>query len=216
MGTAFITETVRIGECDIVVYSLSGNNRENLGIICRTITQKMLDDIHSTKSPEDDIFVAVPTTNRLNNAIYDEIKAVLPKSVKISGVLRKLSSSVIRELLLDSDGFHELLYEAYKFLGTGEPDSYVDEAIDAFEKAFKELGHVFRLCKLPLWMQPVIKRTMEKSPEFRKEISAVRIIGRNIIIIDNTIREGDSIKEAYKLLAENFEPKNIHCITSRF
>ena len=216
MGTAFITETVHIGACDIVVYSLPNSDRENLGIICRAITQKMLDDIRSTKSPEDGIFVTVPTKNRLNNAIYDEIKAVIPQSIKISGILRKLSSSVIRELLLDSDGFHELLYEAYKFLGTGEPDSYVDEAIDAFEKAFKELGNVFRLCKLPLWMQPVIKRTMENSPEFRKEISAVRIIGRNIIIIDNTIREGDSIKEAYKLLAENFEPKNIHCITSRF
>lgn len=216
MGTALTPETVRIGECDIVVYSLSGNNRENLDIICRAITQKMLDDIHSTKSPEDGIFVTVPTTNRLNNAIYDEIKAVLPKSVKISGVLRKLSSSVIRELLLDSDGFHELLYKAYEFMGTGEPGSYRDEAIDAFEKAFMELGNVFKLHKFPLWMQPIIKRTMENSPEFRKEISAVKIIGRNIIIIDDTIREGDSIKEAYKLLAENFEPKSIHCITSRF
>ena len=236
-------DTVRTADCDIVVYSIfkrnnkidkdgnpliyalknengycmSNADKEYLWDVCRQITQKIVSDICSTESIEENIFVAVPTTNRLNNMIYEEIKGVIPNPIKLSGVLRKLNPAVIKELLLDTDGFHDMLYSAYDAQSDSslprDSEPYMEEALEAFNQAFDEQGNVFRRHKLPLWLRPIVTKTMEISPEFKKEVNAAKITGKNIIIIDDTIKDGNSIKEAYRLLAENFEPKSIHCIT---
>lgn len=236
-------ETVHTEACEIVVYSIfkrnnkldkdgnpliyalknennycmSTNDKEYLWDICRKITQKIVNDICSTESIEENVFVAVPSTNRLNNMIYENIKGVIPNPVKLTGVLRKLNPANIKELLLNTDGFHEMLYKAYDAHSgsssqTGQ-EPYISEALEAFDEAFNEQNGAFVRHKLPLWLRPIVKKTMEISPEFKKEVNAAKITGKNLIIIDDTIKYGNSIKEAYKLLAENFEPKSMHCIT---
>lgn len=152
------------------------------------------------------ITVLIPSGNELNKHIADIVLSKNENGEFIEGVVCKLTTEEVNDIVLD---FNSKFREYYK---TSFNSAYyrLDRYLDQMDKELK--GTFSRhLIKDPE-MRDVLDFTLKVSEDIYAEF-ANKINGQNILIIDDTIGCGQSIKEACRIMMESYAPKSITVLT---
>lgn len=152
------------------------------------------------------ITVLIPSGNELNKHIADIVLSKSENGELIEGVICKLTTEEVNDIVLD---FNSKFREHYK---DNFNSAYyrLDRFLDQMDKELK--GTFSRhLIKDPE-MRDVLDFTLKVSEDIYAEF-ANKINGQNILIIDDTIGSGQSIKEACRIMMESYAPKSITVLT---
>ena len=156
-----------------------------------------------------DITVVMPSGSQLNNMIAQAIKRKDKHSFIINDLLRKLTTNEVWESLdaLDSPFRKRFGQTRYEW------DKTCADMKDAFRKMDKQRNGKFTYHLLP------------KNDEYRKYITltlscdeysrgkyADKLYNHNILLLDDSISEGATIKNACDIL-NTFQPKSITVLT---
>ena len=152
------------------------------------------------------ITVIIPSGNELNKHIADIVLSKSENGEFIEGVVCKLTTEEVNDIVLD---FNSKFREHYK---DNFNSAYyrLDRYLDQMDKELK--GTFSRhLIKDPE-MRDVLDFTLKVSEDIYAEF-ANKINGQNILIIDDTIGSGQSIKEPCRIMMESYAPKSITVLT---
>ena len=174
----------------------------------REAIEKQLDLIASkfVSMYQKGITVLIPSGNELNKHIADVVLSKSENGKLIEGVICKLTTEEVNDIVLD---FNSKFREHYK---DNFNSAYyrLDRYLDQMDKQLK--GTFSRhLIKDPE-MRDVLDFTLTVSEDIYAEF-ANKINGQNILIIDDTIGSGQSIKEACRIMMESYAPKSITVLT---
>lgn len=174
----------------------------------REAIEKQLDLIASkfVSMYQKGITVLIPIGNEFNKHIADVVLSKSENGELIEGVICKLTTEEVNDIVLD---FNSKFREHYK---DNFNSAYyrLDRFLDQMDKQLK--GTFSRhLIKDPE-MRDVLDFTLTVSEDIYAEF-ANKINGQNILIIDDTIGSGQSIKEACRIMMESYAPKSITVLT---
>lgn len=148
--------------------------------------------------------IVIPTTNLLNSIIVDTIKKMNNKTMVIDDVILKTLKSDIRgQILLPNSKFREIYGKDFKF-ALAQFDRYCERMQTEYFQ-YHKLGRDMK-------MRMAIDMTM-KVNEPRVAAYAGSINDKDILLIDDSIANGNSIRQAVKIISENFTPKSITVLT---
>lgn len=150
-----------------------------------------------------DTIISVPSNNKLNNIILKKVKNLLNIKNSIPNLLSKYSASYIYKNFLDIKSMKNdhkndinkillLISKVQKMIDDGDKFSFKD-IIPKYRKYIKKSIHISN-------DNDIIKY---------KDL----INDKNIIIIDDTISSGSSLKHAYKEVLDTFTPNKVTIIT---
>ena len=152
------------------------------------------------------ITVIIPSGNELNKHIADIVLSKSENGEFIEGVICKLTTEEVNDIVLD---FNSKFREHYK---------------DNFNSAYYRLDRF--LDQMDIQLKGTFSRHLIKDPEMRDVLDftlkvsediyaefANKINGQNILIIDDTIGGGQSIKAACRIMTESYAPKSITVLT---
>ena len=181
-------------------YTMTAETENYMWSLCREIAKKIALELDGK------IVVLAPSTSELNAMVWNHIADIFPNSREIGEApLNKISTEDIYDELSEDDIF----LNAWVSLVKDEA-----EAMRRFHKCFSEMGPYFKLHSLPVQMRHVVSRTMQISKSFEFNFGdGGEIIGNDLLVIDDTVTKGHTLKEAYRLLTENFAPKSVTCLT---
>jgi len=197
------------GDGNPLVYALKGEggwtfrNNEDRDAIERQF------DVIATKFAKMypvEVTILMPSGNELNNRIADVILSKSKDAELINGVICKLTTEEVDEIVLDFKSKFREYYKKefntkYYELGT---------YLDLMDK--ERSGYFSRHLIKNKEMRDVLDFTFKVSTDRFAEF-ANKINGQDILIIDDTISRGQSIKEACQIMMESYAPKSITVLT---
>lgn len=191
-----------------LVYALKGEGWTFRSEADREAIEKQFDTIASKFASiyQIGITVLIPSGNELNKHIADIVLSKSENSELIDGVICKLTTEEVNDIVLN---FNSKFREYY---GDNFNDAYyrLGRYLDTMDKERK--GTFSRhLIKDPE-MRDVLDFTLKVSEDRYAEF-ANKINGQHILIIDDTISRGQSIKEACRIMKESYAPKSITVLT---
>ena len=165
----------------------------------KIITDKFL------KNHSFDLTIIIPSTNNLNNYIANEISEKA-KVELITGFVRKLTTEEVDELVQNFDSKFRAYYgtkytQAYYVLR-----EYLDEMDELKNGVF--CRHLIKDSQ----MRNVIDFTLKLSEDHYARF-ANKINDRNVLIIDDVISRGESIKEMVNIINKSYNPKSVSVMT---
>ena len=152
------------------------------------------------------VTILMPSGSELNMHIADVVMSKSRNAELIKGVICKLTTEEVDDIVLD---FNSKFREFYK---------------DEFNSKYYELGRYLDLMDKERngyysrhliknnQMRDVLDSTLKLSDDRFAEF-ANKINGQDILIIDDTISRGQSIKEACQIMLESYAPKSITVLT---
>lgn len=152
------------------------------------------------------VTVLIPSGNELNKHIAEVVMSKSKNAELIEGVICKLTTEEVDDIVLD---FNSKFREYYK----GRFKEAYYSLVSFFDKMNKKRKGTFsrHLIKDPE-MRDVLDLTLKVSRDRYAEF-ANKINDQNILIIDDTISRGQSIKEACNIMMESYAPKSITVLT---
>ncbi len=152
------------------------------------------------------VTILIPSGNELNAHIADVVMSKIKNAELIEGVIWKLSTEEVEDIVLDFNSkFREYYKEnfnaAYFQLG---------DYLDLMEK--ERDGYFSRNLIKNKKMRDALDSTLKLSDD-RFAKFANKINGQDILIIDDTISRGQSIKEACQIISDSYAPKSITVLT---
>lgn len=151
--------------------------------------------------------IVIPSGNKLNKTIASVIKNKSDDVETIGDALRKMTTTEVEDIVLYDDNclfrkhYKTNFKKAYEQLC-----EYLEQMDD--EKDGKFSRHYIKDPE----MRDVLDRTLALNQD-RYSKYATKINGRDILIIDDTISRGQSIKEACEIINESYAPKTIKVLT---
>ena len=152
------------------------------------------------------VTIIIPSGNELNNHIAEVVMSKSENAEIINGVICKLTTEEVDDIVLD---FNSKFREFYK---------------DEFNSKYYELGryldlmdkerngyfsrHLIKNSQMRNVLDSTLKLSDDRFAEFANKIN-----GQDILIIDDTISRGQSIKEACQIMLESYAPKSITVLT---
>lgn len=152
------------------------------------------------------VTVIIPSGNQLNKHIADIVMSKSKDAKLIEGVICKLTVEEVDEIVMRKDSYFRKVYkdnfnDAYKTLWV------------FFDKMNEERNGVFsRHLIKDNKMRDAILDTLKITPD-RYAMDSKFINGQNILLIDDTISRGQTIKRACEILNESYGPKSITVLT---
>ena len=152
------------------------------------------------------VTILMPSGNELNTHIADIVKSKSKNAEVIEGVICKVTTEEVDEIVLDfnskfrkfyKDDFNSKYYELGRYL-------------DLMDK--KRNGYFSRHLIKNKQMRDILDLTLKLSDDKFAEF-ANKINGQDILIIDDTISRGQTIKEACHIMMESYAPKSITVLT---
>lgn len=153
-----------------------------------------------------DITVIIPSTNRLNEHIANIIKSKRKNTEIIKGAIVKITTEVVDDLVMEFDSAFRKEYKHDFAEKKAELDAYLE--IMNKEKDGYFARHLIANNK----MRKVLDKTFAISDEAYVKY-ANKIKDKDILLIDDTISHGQSVKEACKIILETYAPKSITVLT---
>lgn len=152
------------------------------------------------------VTVIIPSSNELNRHIAEVIMSKNKNAELLEGVICKLTTEEVDEIVLDFNSKFREYYKkdfnaAYYRLGT-----FLDEMDKERKGTFSR--HLIKDSEMRDVLDFTLKVSQDRFAEFANKIN-----GQNILIIDDTISRGQSIKEACKIINESYAPKSITVLT---
>lgn len=152
------------------------------------------------------VTILMPSGSELNMHIADVVMSKSRNAELIKGVICKLTTEEVDDIVLD---FNSKFREFYK---------------DEFNSKYYELGryldlmdkerngyfsrHLIKNNQMRDVLDSTLKLSDDKFAEFANKIN-----DQDILIIDDTISRGQSIKEACQIMLESYAPKSITVLT---
>lgn len=197
------------GDGNPLVYALKGEDGWTFrNESDRTAIEQQFDAIatkFATKYPIG-VTILMPSGNELNMHIADVVMSKSKNAELIEGVICKLTTEEVDEIVLD---FNSKFREFYK---------------DEFNSKYYELGryldlmdkerngyfsrHLIKNNQMRDVLDSTLKLSNDRFAEFANKIN-----GQDILIIDDTISRGQSIKEACQIMFDSYAPKSITVLT---
>ena len=152
------------------------------------------------------VTILMPSGNELNTHIADIVKSKSQNAEVIEGLICKVTTEEVDEIVLDfnskfrefyKDDFNSKYYELCRYL-------------DLMDK--KRNGYFSRHLIKNKQMRDILDLTLKVSDDKFAEF-ANKINGQDILIIDDTISRGQTIKEACHIMMESYAPKSITVLT---
>ena len=152
------------------------------------------------------VTILMPSGNELNTHIADIVKSKSQNAEVIEGLICKVTTEEVDEIVLDfnskfrefyKDDFNSKYYELCRYL-------------DLMDK--KRNGYFSRHLIKNKQMRDILDLTLKVSDDKFAEF-ANKINGQDILIIDDTISRGRTIKEACHIMMESYAPKSITVLT---
>ena len=152
------------------------------------------------------VTILMPSGNELNTHIADIVKSKSQNAEVIEGLICKVTTEEVDEIVLDfnskfrefyKDDFNSKYYELCRYL-------------DLMDK--KRNGYFSRHLIKNKQMRDILDLTLKLSEDKFAEF-ANKINGQDILIIDDTISRGRTIKEACHIMMESYAPKSITVLT---
>lgn len=152
------------------------------------------------------ITVLIPSGNEFNKHIADVILSKSENGELIEGVICKLTTEEVNDIVLDFNSKYREHYKDNFNSAYYRLDRYLDQMDKELKGTFSR-----HLIKDPE-MRDVLDFTLKASEDIYAEF-ANKINGQNILIIDDTIGSGQSIKKACRIMMESYAPKSITILT---
>ena len=152
------------------------------------------------------VTILMPSGNELNTHIANIVKSKSQNAEVIEGLICKVTTEEVDEIVLDfnskfrefyKDDFNSKYYELCRYL-------------DLMDK--KRNGYFSRHLIKNKQMRDILDLTLKLSDDKFAEF-ANKINGQDILIIDDTISRGQTIKEACHIMMESYAPKSITVLT---
>ena len=152
------------------------------------------------------VTILMPSGSELNMHIADVVMSKSRNAELIKGVICKLTTEEVDDIVLDfnskfrefyKDEFNSKYYELGRYL-------------DLMDK--EENGYFSRHLIKNNQMRNVLDSTLKLSDDRFAEF-ANKINDQDVLIIDDTISRGQSIKEACQIMLESYAPKSITVLT---
>lgn len=154
------------------------------------------------------VTIVIPSGSDLNERIAALIASKSPNAQVISGAVIKITTEEVFDTVMMPNS------EFKRFYNTKEK----------FERAFRELqaylddmdrerdGMFSRHLVKNSQMRNVLNRTMKASPS-SAAVYAKLINGEDVLIIDDTVSRGQTIREACEIIQDTYAPKSITVLT---
>lgn len=155
--------------------------------------------------------IAVPSTNRLNKYLIGLIKSKNKGIMVIDNLLVKMTIEEVDDYVFDENSTFRKVY-GKDFEQKYEIFQHYCSRMPYRDKNGKEKND-FRLHLIEdMEMRQIINNTIKINNQFYGSyLSAIN--NKDILIIDDSITTGQSIKEATKIIADCYEPKSITILT---
>lgn len=191
-----------------LAYALNGEGWTFRSEEDREAIEKQFDLISSkfVSMYQKEITVLIPSGNELNKHIADIFLSKSENGEFIEGVICKLTTEEVNDIVLDFNSKFREYYKASFNSAYYRLDRYLDQMDKELKGTFSR-----HLIKDPE-MRDVLDFTLKVSEDIYAEF-ANKINGQNILIIDDTIGSGQSIKAACRIMMESYAPKSITVLT---
>lgn len=152
------------------------------------------------------VTILLPSGNELNQHIAEVVMSKSKNADIINGVICKITTEEVDKIVLDfnskfrkyyKDNFNEAYYELCR---------YLDEMDKLRDGYFSR--HLITNNKMRDILDFTLKVSDDRFAEFANKIN-----GQDILIIDDTISRGQTIKEACHIMSESYAPKSITVLT---
>ena len=152
------------------------------------------------------VTIIIPSGNELNYHIAEMVMSKSKNAELLEGAICKLTTEEVNDIVLAKKSFFRQIYKdnfnaAYKQLCV-----YFEEMDEKRDGTFSR--HFIKDSK----MRNVLLNTLKVSSDRYAKDSKI-INGQDILIIDDTISRGQSIKEACQIMLESYAPKSITILT---
>lgn len=152
------------------------------------------------------VTVIILSGNSLNKHIADIVMSKSKDAKLIEWVICKLTVEEVDEIVMRKDSYFRKVYKE-------EFDEAYDQLHLYFDKMNEERNGMFS-CHLVTdnLMRDTLLDTLKITPDKYARYSKI-INGQNILLIDDTISRGQTIKRACEILNESYGPKSITVLT---
>lgn len=191
-----------------LVYALNGEGWTFRSEEDREAIEKQFDLIASkfVSMYQKGITVLIPSGNELNKHIADVVLSKSENGELIEGVICKLTTEEVNDIVLDFNSKYREHYKDNFNSAYYRLDRYLDQMDKQLKGTFSR--HLIKDQEMRDVLDFTLKASEDKYAEFANKIN-----GQNILIIDDTIGSGQSIKEACRIMMESYAPKSITVLT---
>lgn len=152
------------------------------------------------------VTIIMPSGSELNMHIADVVMSKSKNAELIEGVICKLTTEEVDEIVLDfGSKFREYYKNDFnsKYFELGKYLDLMDKEKDGYFSR-----HLVKNSKMRDVLDSTLKVSDDRFAEFANKIN-----GQDILIIDDTISRGQTIKEACNIMFESYAPKSITVLT---
>lgn len=151
--------------------------------------------------------ILVPSSNPLNAMLAERIRNVNPNCEIISDAIVKMTVDEVEDYLF---------FEGNEAIRDIRNNRWKNEVIDTIERAFERMREkkdgIFTYHLLPNNVRRYIYKSL-KIADGHEYYMATRINGQHILVLDDTISQGKTLREVISLINEVFVPKSITILT---
>lgn len=164
---------------------------------------QIIDKFISDKSDRFGTTIVLPSTNDLNTTFSTIVKGKMRRTMIIDDLIDKMTVEEVYETILDSDS------EFRKFYGKN-----FMKALRKFKFYCGQMKNgIFRYHLIPdMEMRKHISHTMSLNPNSLGRYSDA-INGKDILLLDDSITNGDSFREAIDIIKNYYSPHSITGLT---
>ena len=152
------------------------------------------------------VTIIIPSGNELNNHIAEVVMSKSENAQLINGVICKMTTEEVDDIVMQDDSTFREYYG------------------DSFNAAYKQL--CMYLNKMDEERKGAFSRHFIKDPDMRNVLDmtlkvsedryaefANKINGQHVLLVDDTISRGQTIKRACQIMRESYAPKSITVLT---
>lgn len=152
------------------------------------------------------VTIVIPSGNYLNQKIANVVMSKSQNTILVKGAIRKMTTVEVNDIVMDfnskfrqyyGDDFNDSYYRLCEYL------KQMDEKRDGMFTR-----HFIRDNKMRNILDFTLKATEDPYARFAKQIT-----GQEVLVIDDTISRGQTIKEACKIIQDTYAPKSITVLT---
>ena len=152
------------------------------------------------------VTILMPSGSELNMHIADVVMSKSRNAELIKGVICKLTTEEVDDIVLDFNSkFREFYKDEFnsKYYELGQYLDLMDKERNGYFSR-----HLIKNNQMRDVLDSTLKLSNDRFAEFANKIN-----GQDILIIDDTISRGQSIKEACQIMLESYAPKSITVLT---
>ena len=149
-----------------------------------------------------DVTIAIPSNSSLNSYFAKEVAKFCNNPQYIDNLFVKMSIEEVYDYVMDEDSAFRKHY-----------GQFYPQKLEMLKKYMRNMGDTFRFHLVKdMDMRKVIERTIKLSDDvYGKYIDAIN--GKNILIIDDSLALGSTIKQACSIIRDAYTPKSISVLT---